>query len=328
MSARVSDRIHRVTEFQTVPIQPQTDLSACTVETRAEQKEVSGRRSWWCQIAWVLLRRWRCPLGTVNSMHDGSTTFVIPVPDPRGVADWPHAMSLLVQTVRSVAAQRRAPKPTVVVAATRGSDLPAELARLVDVVDVDRDWTPLPQEWAGPRQQAIREDKGTRVATGLVAAQPRGHAMVVDWDDLVSPWIGRWVSRHPDDAGWTVEAGYIFDDGRRPFVARLPRGLQRTCGTTLIIRADLLDIPATLDDLDLDWICTMYGSHRFAPTVLAERGTPLMPLPFAGAAYRVGTGLNGSRVAGVVTAARNVLGERRDVIPYLRPRIVIARFRG
>lgn len=265
------------------------------------------------------------PKSNDHQKGDGSTTFVIAVPDQRGIADWSRAMSLLVDTVRSCTAQKQAPKPKVLIAASTGADLPAALHGVADVVEVDREWSPLPAEWDVPRQQAIREDKGTRIASALVAARPRGHVMVVDWDDLVSPQIGRWIAEHPDEPGWMLEAGYIFDDG--PFTLRLPRGLHFICGTTLIIRADLLDIPSTMNSFDPEWIYPMYGSHRFAPTILAERGTPLAPLPFAGAAYRVGTGMNGSGRSGIATVASEVLGEQRT-LRYMRPRAAMRSFRG
>lgn len=106
---------------------------------------------------------------------------------------------------------------------------------------VDHRWAPLPDE---PQEcmAATRRDKGLRVAAALRAAQPRGHVMVVDWDDLVSPRLAAWVSAHPRAHGWYGESAYVFNEG--PLALRIPAGAHRLFGSTIIQRWDLARAPA------------------------------------------------------------------------------------
>lgn len=253
-------------------------------------------------------------------MGNGGTTFVIAVPDQRGVSDWGRAMRLLRETTDSCLRQD-GPRPTVLVAATRGADLPVLPG--VDVVDVDREYRPLPSAWDTPRQAAIRADKGARVAAALAAARPEGHVMVVDWDDLVSRRISAHVAEHADEAGWYVDSGVVFDGG--PLVLVMPAGMNALCGTTLIIRSDLLDVPPGTEGSE--WTGMMYGSHVYARDILADRGAPLAPLPFPGAAYRVGTGVNGSYRSGLIPTVSAYVPRRR-ALRYLRTRRALRRVTG
>lgn len=253
-------------------------------------------------------------------MGCGSTTFVIAVPDQRGVADWTKAMQLLRETTDSCARQI-GPRPIVLVAASRGAALP--LLPGVEIVEIDREYRPLPPKWDAPRQAAIRADKGARVAAALTQAQPCGHVMVVDWDDLVSPRIAKHVAENPNANGWFVESGLIFDTG--PLVLTVPEGMNRLCGTTLIIRSDLMRVPTTLGAADDQWVASMYGSHIRARQILNDSGNPLEPLPFHGAAYRVGTGVNGSYRSSVIRTALEILPRRR-IYPRLRPRLRLGEF--
>ncbi|MGO8655996.1 galactosyl transferase, partial [Rhizobium ruizarguesonis] len=59
---------------------------------------------------------------------------------------------------------------------------------------------------------------------------------------------------------------------------------------SLIIRADLYELPTRFEDASLDWIKSMLGSHVRIADILAQRGAPLTKLPFRGAVYRVAHG--------------------------------------
>lgn len=220
---------------------------------------------------------------------DGSLTFAIPVRDPRGVRDWSTVKANLAATVRSLAAQK-GPTPTIVLGASPGTDLPA-LPKCAHVIDVDRPYAPLPRfDQEAARLDAIREDKGMRLVTALVSAQPEGHVMVVDYDDLVSPALSSFVDSHPLDDGWFVDRGYVWDGGMLGI--RVSHGFNGYCGTSLIVRHDLLRIPETLDAIDLEWVKDSLGSHVRLGPLLAAQSHPLRPLPFAGAVYRTRTGVN------------------------------------
>jgi hypothetical protein len=54
------------------------------------------------------------------------------------------------------------------------------------------------------------------------------------------------------------------------------------------MRADLFELPGSLEVAGIDYLHTMMGSHIFIANYLREKGSPLAPLPFPGAVYRVG----------------------------------------
>jgi hypothetical protein len=246
-------------------------------------------------------------------MGDGSLTFAVPVRDPRGVADWPEAMRLLRVTVDSMFAQQ-GPRPTVVLGASPGAQLP-DLPRDVVVVPVDLPFRDLPVGEGEPRWDAIRYDKGTRLAHALNAVRPQGHVMVVDYDDLVSSRLALQVAAEPDAPGWFVDAGYLWDGGGLASVVRT--GFNEACGTSMIVRADLLRLPLDPSDpSSLDWIKAILGSHKRWRGVL-----PLEPLPFPGAVYRVGSGHNVSGAIGLprrLVQSRHSFGDAMAALGSLR----------
>lgn len=214
-------------------------------------------------------------------MADGTLTFVVPVRDPLGVGDWATMRALMADTLQSLAAAGG----RIVVAASRGTDLPP-LPPGSTLVELDFDHVPLPPDEGPERHRAVRQDKGARTMHGLVAVQPRGHVMVVDYDDFVSRHLAELVASQADRPGWFVDHGYLFDGG--PLVLEQRTGFNRMCGTSLIVRADLLRVPARVPDLDEAWTARALGSHIYLRSDLAAEGMSLAPTPFPGAVYRIG----------------------------------------
>jgi len=248
------------------------------------------------------------------SMGDGSLTFAIPVRDPRGVGDWDSVKRLMAVTIRSLFAQS-GPRPRVVLGTSPDADLP-ELPSDVQVIEVDLPYRPLPEGEGPERWDAILVDKGLRLAHALAAADPRGHVMVVDYDDLVSTRLSEWVAARPEASGWFSDAGYLWDGG--PVASLLPTGFNDLCGTSLIVRADLLRVPSDPSDAtELDWIKDTLGSHK-----RWQGHFPLEPLGFPGAVYRVGSGANVSGAIGqgrrLVRAVRRP-GALWDHLRQIRP---------
>ncbi len=236
-------------------------------------------------------------------MADGTLTFAIPVRDPRGVADWDLVKRLLSSTVRSLFAQS-GPVPQVVVGTSPGADLPT-LPDAVTVVPVSLEYQPLPEPEGPARWEAIRADKGLRLAHALAAVRPGGHVMVVDYDDLVSRRLSAFVHDHPDAAGWFVDAGYLWGGG--PVASLRARGFNQLCGSSLLIRADLLRLAEDPSDpTQLEWIKDTLGSHKKWHSLF-----PLKPLPFPGAVYRVGSGANVSGISGIQRRIRDSLRRPR-----------------
>jgi len=222
-------------------------------------------------------------------MHDGSLSFIIPVRHQDSTEDWPTLKRHLAATLASVAAQT-APNWRCVVVANHGADLPTMPAKC-EVV-----WVELPFErLLDPNvdlegfRNGIRKDKGLRLLAGIQHLRPTGHVMQVDGDDWISPKLAELVSIHPAANGWYFDQAYVYAGGA--ILYKYPRDFFLFCGTSHIIRADLL-LPQGVseDEVDLQTVMTRLGSHVFIKRYLDEEDTPLSPLPFRGAGYRVGHG--------------------------------------
>lgn len=214
-------------------------------------------------------------------------TFIIPVRHQDNARDWARLKSNLAQTLRSLSAQTSRDWRAIVVA-NHGADLPP-LPPQVEVKRVDFPPNQLHEQGEAGREafyDACRINKGERVLAGMLHAGSMRYVMVVDDDDCVSSRLAEFVAEQGDAPGWFVQDGYLWEDGSR-YLYRYS-GFSKLCGTSHIVRADLFELPASLEDAPLDYIRKMMGSHIYIDGYLRERGTPLAPLPFAGAVYRVG----------------------------------------
>jgi hypothetical protein len=213
-------------------------------------------------------------------------TFIIPVRHQDNARDWSLLKANLAQTVASIANQTNGDWRAIVVA-NHGADLP-DLPERFGVERVDFPPNDMHELGSADREvvlDAFRADKGRRVLKGMLAAGDSRFFMIVDDDDFVSANLVQHVSEHVDAPGWTIDRGYIWDDG-----GKLLLGYDRfnhLCGTCLIVPAEAYGLPPRFEDASLDWIKSMLGSHVRLPEILAERGAPLAPLPFRGAVYRV-----------------------------------------
>ncbi len=145
---------------------------------------------------------------------------------------------------------------------------------------------------------AFRIDKGQRVLAGMLGARDSRFFMICDDDDLVSRDIAAHVSREKDAAGWKIDRGYVWTDGGKLLYAH--DAFNHICGTSLIIRSDIYDLPETADKADPQMVMAMLGSHQSVDTRLAEQGAPLASLPFRGAVYRVGHAGSHSQTPGIL----------------------------
>ena len=225
-------------------------------------------------------------------------TFVVPVRHHASVPDWNRLTAQMQQTAGSIAQQDSAAWNCVFVC-NRDSPLPA-LGPGIDVVRVDLDYIPLPEasDDLEARFEAIRADKGRRVLSGLIAARPSGHVMVVDYDDFVHRRLASHAADHPDQAGWYLGSGLVYDGSR--IIYRITSEFDELCGTSLILHSNTLDIPGSMNDIDETYLRQWFGSHKFAKRLLAASGRPLARLPFDGAVYRIG-------YAGATSASSSVI---------------------
>lgn len=212
-------------------------------------------------------------------------TFLIPVRHQETAKNWSEIKSYLANTIQSMAAQKHSDWQAVIVA-NHGADLPATPPK-VDVCYVDIPPAILPDMRDRPKyNQAVREDKGARLLAGLVQSQPSGHVMVVDFDDLVSNRLAEFVAENSDSTGWYFDSGYLYSGGRDLFFYET--GFWKLCGTSHIVRSDLLQVPAKVEDADERLKINWLGSHKSLKKDMALQGTPLVKLPFPGAVYRTG----------------------------------------
>jgi hypothetical protein len=246
-------------------------------------------------------------------------TFIIPVRHQDNARDWGLLKANLSQTATSIASQAH-PGWRALVVANEGADLPA-LPVGFDVVRVTFPPNNLHEMGEADLEavyDAFRADKGRRVLAGMLAARDSRFFMIVDDDDFVSARIAGHAAENPDANGWTVERGYIWDDGGRLLLGY--DEFNHLCGTSLIVRADLYGLPERFEDASLDWIKTMLGSQVRIADILAERGTPLCPLPFRGAVYRVAHGGSHSKAPSLVTKyflSREAMKRPRRLLRHL-----------
>ena len=214
-------------------------------------------------------------------------SFVIPVRHYLNARDWTGLTQRLAQTIGSINAQDSSEWNAVIVANT-GSDLPA-LPPSFSVKWVDFPPNALYVRGTADKESfndAVRADKGRRILAGIQHLAPSGHIMIVDDDDFVSRRLAGFVYRHQPAFGWYLNRGFLWEENR-PLMCAISR-FHHLCGTSHIVRADLYKIPPTWEDTSEEYIRRMLGSHVFIDGVLKENGTPLQPLPFIGAVYRIG----------------------------------------
>jgi hypothetical protein len=132
----------------------------------------------------------------------------------------------------------------------------------------------------------------------MLAALDAAYFMVVDDDDLVSAELVAHVARHSGANGWRIDHGYLWTEGSRLLLEH--DDFASICGTSFIVRADLYRLPERAELARVNYIKAMLGSHKSIDRLLGQRDTPLAPLPFRGAIYRIGHAGAHSRSRGVL----------------------------
>ncbi|MBK1713083.1 galactosyl transferase [Rubrivivax gelatinosus] len=221
-------------------------------------------------------------------------TFVVPVRHQDSVSDWGKVNAYLRATFASIAAQIH-PDWRAVVVANRGAALPPLPDRFTELrVEFPCPVLPGADRPKEELYNAIRDDKGGRVWAGLKTVEPRGHVMVVDYDDFVSRRLAATAAAAPDAAGWYVADGYLYDGSD---IVMKRRQFDELCGTSLIVHARHFYPGAGADERH--FVRHIHGSHKFIKKILREQGDPLIPLPYPGAMYRVGHAQASSGSAGL-----------------------------
>ena len=141
-------------------------------------------------------------------------TFIIPVRHQDNARDWSLLKANLIQTIASISNQTNGD--------WRGSSWQTRApicptCRNASVVErvtfPPNDMHELGKASMEDFYDAFRADKGRRVLMGMLRARDSRFFMIVDDDDFVSARIVQHVSENPDANGWTIDHGYIWDDG-------------------------------------------------------------------------------------------------------------------
>jgi hypothetical protein len=235
-------------------------------------------------------------------------TFITSVRHPHNSnGPFRYVLGLLEQTLRSVCRQTH-PRFRVLVVANE----PFRLSFHDDRIDYV--WVNFPPpntlRQASFGMPDLRIDRGCKYVVGLLAAQayPTDHIMFVDADDYVSNRLAALSDQFPAENGWLLRDGFVYQRAGNEF-GRLAEFHLR-CGTSHIIARSLFTLPAGLDPqssreailarVPSDYLLRILGSHRWIAAHLAEAGTPLAPLPFAGAVYHIGHGENHTARSGIL----------------------------
>jgi hypothetical protein len=204
--------------------------------------------------------------------------FIIPIKSPKVATSWSTLCKLFERSLRSVCNQT-SPEFRVLVVCNEKPEIPFHHPH-VNYLEVD---FPVPVM----DYSAKMDDRAKKVVAGLLAVrelQPN-HVMLVDADDCISKHIAAFVAKHPQSNGWFVDKGYEYIDGSSRISIRR-KNFYRMCGTCNIFNYQLLTLPEQL--LPYEQIAgydRFLTGHPLAKGDLAERGTPMQPLPFAGAIY-------------------------------------------
>ena len=203
--------------------------------------------------------------------------FIIPIKSSKVATSWPELCKLFERCLRSVCNQT-SQEFRVVVICNEKPNIEFHHSKV----------TYLESDFPVPKSDYLSKniDKCKKITVGLLSLQELQptHIMVVDADDCVSRRIASFVSQHSDENGWFVDSGYEYKDGNEIITIRR-KEFYKMCGTCNIINYRLLTLPERMlpyDQLTYDRFLT---GHPLARPDLAERGTPLQPLPFPGTIY-------------------------------------------
>ncbi|MEP0916929.1 glycosyltransferase family 2 protein [Leptolyngbya sp. DQ-M1] len=205
--------------------------------------------------------------------------FVIPLKSRVASKSWETVSNLLERTLQSVCNQTSPDFQVIVVC----HDRPNLQHNYPKVEFLDVNFTP-PSRLTPSSGMADQERKLRIGADHASTIAPASHLMFVDADDCVSSNLAEFVKQHQHCHGWFLDQGYEYQDGN-PRLKHRKQGFSKICGTSNIVRADL--IHQYIEDLQL--LETRFAEKRLFHTEIAKamqaRATPLSPLPFPGAVY-------------------------------------------
>ena len=204
--------------------------------------------------------------------------FIIPVKSKKAATSWTELCILFERSLRSVCSQT-SPEFQVIVVCNERPEIEFTHPQ-VQYLDVD---FPVPEA----NYNARVDDRAKRVVAGFFAVQNLNpsHVMSVDADDCISRQIAKFVSQHKEANGWYVNIGYEYEEGSSKVSIRR-KDFHKICGTCNIVNYHLFNLPEkTMPYHELTGYDRFLGGHPLAKGDLAERGTPIAPLPFPGVIF-------------------------------------------
>ncbi|PMG02419.1 hypothetical protein BCV00_17300 [Vibrio breoganii] len=221
--------------------------------------------------------------------------FVIPIRHQDNAADWAKLMSNLTSTIASLANQSLQDNWKCVLVANEGAKLPNLPSENFIIKRVDfKPNTNYSTKDKTLLYKSVRKDKGLRVVSGMMEVRDYKYFMVIDDDDFINKDICKFISENMDlkYGGWIIGNGYIWEDGSR-FMYHTS-SFNHQCGSCNIINTNFVTIPESINDIDLDYISKVFGSHVFVEDEVRSKNGKIGTIPFPGAIYRVNSGNNHS----------------------------------
>jgi len=210
--------------------------------------------------------------------------FLVPLKSKQVSKDWARVSRLLERCVRSIVNQTSEEFKLIIICHER-PDISFEHPA-IDYLEVD---FPPPNLGQKNTINLMDKDKNEKMWQGIeyVSSTNPSHIMFVDADDCVSSQIADFVRHNPHHHGWFLNNGYVYEDGSNRIFYKLDR-FHMMSGTSHIIKYSLLK------NIDISSLYTNSDSplHQKIVDIMASRGTPLSPLPFAGATYIIDNGEN------------------------------------
>jgi len=137
-----------------------------------------------------------------------------------------------------------------------------------------------------------------RVAAAALHKYRTDFVMILEADDFVSNRLCEFVAADKEANGWSIEQGYTWN-GKSNYVHRTNR-LTAVCGSSSIVKVFYELLPKEMS-IDVDpTTLNLFSSgcpfldhvHSEMRESMAQAGQPMQPLPFPGAIYHKGHGLN------------------------------------
>ena len=223
-------------------------------------------------------------------------TFIIPIRHQDCSDNWDVLLKNLSQTVKSICAQTCDDWKCVIVA-NKGADLP-DFPDGFDVCLVDyppNNMYAQEDQDIGSYRDAVRLDKGKRILSGIRHSEPTHYFMFVDDDDLIHRDLVKYVCDNAGEGGWYINKGLVWQDGSGLLMKYSQ--FYMLCGTSHIVSSRLLDFSG--NEVNIEYVKRMLGSHIHLKGELDKTNTPLRPLPFRGAIYRIGHADAHSKIGGI-----------------------------